>query len=158
MSTYKELRKFDLEDLLFNEEETRIVLKFIFTETHHKDINSLPMSDRLREFAQALLVEAIDALYAVGYVKGLFESVKNPVKSALKIIKIFGKKASQNWFKHATVNDIQNAQVYDFVLDFLGVNFITRLRDFIAKNELDENPGAFLAYEVPTHGIVIRWG
>lgn len=157
MSNYKKLRKFEAEELLFNEEETRIVLKFIFAEMHHKNIDSLPMSDSLREFAQALLVEAIDASYAVGYVHGLFRSVKNPVKGALKILKSFGKEASQHWFKHASVHDLQNAQVYNFVLNSLG-KFVIDLQDFIAKNELDENPGAFLAYKVPTHGIVIRWG
>jgi len=158
MSNYKKLRKFDLEDLLFTETETRIVLKFIFAETHHKDIDSLPMSDRLREFAQALLVEAIDASYAIGYVHGLFRSVKNPVKGALKILKSFGKKASQNWFKHASVHDIQNAQVYNFVLDEVGRQFSRELKIFVTNNQPDEPLGAFLAYKVPTHGIVIRWG
>jgi len=157
MSTYKKLRKFTPEELLFDEEETRTVLKFIFAETHHKDIDSLPMDDRLREFAQALLVEAIDASHAIGYVHGLFISVKNPAKGALKILKTFGKKAKQNWFKHASVHDLQNAKVYNFVLDALA-KFVPRLRDHVAKNELDEKPGAFLAYKVPTHGIVIRWG
>ncbi|MBL1278442.1 MAG: hypothetical protein COB30_020400 [Ectothiorhodospiraceae bacterium] len=158
MSNYKKLRKFDLEDLLFTETETRIVLKFIFAETHHKDIDSLPMSDRLREFAQALLVEAIDASYAIGYAHGLFRSVKNPVKGALKILKSFGKKASQNWFKHASVHDIQNAQVYNFVLDEVGRQFSRELKIFVTNNQPDEPLGAFLAYKVPTHGIVIRWG
>ncbi|MBL1275350.1 MAG: hypothetical protein COB30_004630 [Ectothiorhodospiraceae bacterium] len=157
MSTYKKLRTFDLDELLFDEEETRIVLKFIFAETHHKLIDSLPMSDGLRELAQALLVEAIDASYAIGYVHGLFISVKNPVKGALTILKSFGKEANQNWFKYASVSDLQNAQVYNFVLDFLA-KFLPDLQDFMAKNELDEKPGAFLAYKVPTHGIVIRWG
>ncbi|VAW86305.1 hypothetical protein MNBD_GAMMA18-1799 [hydrothermal vent metagenome] len=157
MRTYKKLRKFTPEELLFNEEETRVVLKFIFAETHHKFIDSLPMSDSLREFAQALLVEAIDASYAIGYVYGLFKSVKNPVKGALEILKSFGKEASQHWFKHASVSDLQNAKVYNFVLVFLG-GFVTHLHGFIAKNELDEKPGAFLAYKVPRHGIVIRWG
>ena len=116
------------------------------------------MDDRLREFAQALLVEAIDASYAIGYVHGLFRSVKNPVKGALKIMKTFGKEASQHWFKHASVHDLQNAQIYNFVKDEVARRFIKRLGDHIAKNELDEKPGAFLAYKAPTHGIVIRWG
>jgi len=158
MSTYKKLRQFTLEELLFNEEETRTVLKFIFSPTHHKLIDSLPMSDYLREFAQALLVETIDASHAIGYVHGLFRSVKNPVKGALKILESFGKKASQNWFKHASVHDIQNAKIYNFVKDEVARRFKYRLELFVTKNELDEKPGAFLAYKVPTHGILIRWG
>ena len=158
MSTYKKLRTFDLDELLFDEEETRIVLKFIFAETHHEFISSLPMNDRVRELAQALLVEAIDASHAIGYVHGLFRSVKNPVKGALTILKNFGKEAKQNWFKYASVSDLQNAKVYNFVLDYIGGYFIEPLHIKVAKNELDEPLGAFLAYKVPTHGIVIRWG
>lgn len=51
MSNFKQLRQFKTEELLFNEEETRIVLKFIFRPADHELIDSLPMSDDLREFA-----------------------------------------------------------------------------------------------------------
>jgi len=116
------------------------------------------MSDRVRELAQALLVEAIDASHAIGYVHGLFRSVKNPVKGALTILKNFGKEANQNWFKYASVSDLQNAQVYNFVLDYMGTHFAKFLPDFLANNdEVDKEMGAFLTYKVPTHGIVIRW-
>jgi len=158
MSSYKKLRQFSAEELLFNEEETRIVLKFIFKPTDHDLIDSLPMTDYLRGFAQGLLVEAIDASHAIGYVRGLFESVKNPVKGALKILKSFGKKASQNWFKHASVTDLQNVKVYNFVLDFIAWKFSRDLKFFVANNQSNEGLGEFLVYEVPTHGIVIRWG
>jgi len=157
VSTYKELRKFGHDELLFNEEETRTVLKFIFAETHHGFIDSLPMNDRVRELSQALLVEAIDASHAIGYVHGLFRSVKNPVKSALTILKNFGKEANQSWFKYASVHDLQNTQVYNFVLGALG-KFIKPLHIMVTKNEMDKPLGEFLAYKVPTHGIVIRWG
>ncbi|MCF6338840.1 MAG: hypothetical protein L3J84_12965 [Gammaproteobacteria bacterium] len=53
------------------------------------------MSDSLREFAQGLLVEAIDASYAIGYIHGLFRSVKSPVKGALKILKLWKKGQSE---------------------------------------------------------------
>jgi len=36
--------------------------------------------------------------------------------------------------------------------------FIDLLRVSVTKNELNEKPGAFLVYKVPTHGIVKRWG
>ncbi len=158
MSSYKKLRQFSTEELLFDEEETRTVLKFIFKPTDHDLIDSLPMTDYLRGFAQGLLVEAIDASYAVGYVRGLFISVTNPVKGGLKILKSFGKKASQNWFKHASVHDLQNVKVYNFVLNFIAEKFRDILQILLTKNEPDEKPGAFLAYKVPSSGIVKRWG
>jgi len=115
------------------------------------------MTGYLRGFAQGLLVEAIDASHAIGYVQGLFRSVKNPVNGALKILKNFGKKANQNWFKYASVTDLQNAKVYNFVLDFIAEKFRKPLQLLLTKNELDEKPGAFLAYKVPSPGIVKRW-
>lgn len=99
MSNFRHLRQFKPEELLFNEDETRIVLKFIFAPTDHELIDSLPMSDALREFAQGLLVEAIDASYAVGFVKAIQESAANPTKGAREILKSFAKKAAIHWFK-----------------------------------------------------------
>lgn len=158
MSSYKKLRQFSAEELLLNEEETRTVLKFIFKPTDYDLIDLLPMTDYLRGFAQGLLVEAIDASHAVGYVYGLFTSVKNPVKGTLKILKNFGKKASQNWFKHASVHDLQNAKVYNFVLDYIAQYFREHLRLLLTQSELDEKPGAFFAYKAPSSGIVKWWG
>lgn len=92
MSNYRYLRQFKQDELLFSEDETRIILKFIFKPADHELIDSLPMNDHLRSFSQGLLLEAIEASYAVGYVRGLFESAANPTKGAVKIIKSFGKK------------------------------------------------------------------
>nr|MDC2855734.1 hypothetical protein [Ningiella sp. W23] len=90
--SFKQLRKFSKDELLFDEKETRVVLKFIFKPADHKLIDSLPINDRLKGFAQGLLVEAIDASYSVGYVKAIFESTANPTKGAMAIIKTFAKK------------------------------------------------------------------
>lgn len=157
MSSYKYLRQFKQDELLFNEDETLIVLKFIFKPSDHELIDSLPMSDYLRGFAQGLLIEAIDASYAVGYVKGLFESTANPTKGAMKIIKSFGRKAASHWFKNASVHDLQNVKIYDFVRDSIARSFKTKLRDFLASNKLEDRLGAFVAYQTPAQGIVKRW-
>ena len=154
MSRFKELRQFKTEELLFNEEETRIALKFIFKPTDHALIDSLPLSDRLREFAQGLLVEAIDASYAVGFVKALREAAANPAKGAREILKSFGRKASKLWFKHATVHDLMNVKVYQFVLDALARSFRNTLPDYFAGARPNKPVGAFVAYQIPTHGIL----
>ncbi len=158
MSNFKQLRQFKAEELLFNEEETRIVLKFIFRPTDHALIDSLPMSDGLREFAQGLLVEAIDASYAIGFVTALIEGTANPAKGAREILKSFGKKASKLWFKHATVHDLMNVKVYQFVLDVLVLSFRKRLvLDFVAGATPNKRIGAFLAYQKPAHGMLKVW-
>lgn len=154
---YKGLRQFKPEELLLNEDETRVVLKFIFTSTDHPLIDSLPMSDGLREFAQGLLVEAIDASYAVGFVRALHEVTANPTRTAREILKDFGKKAFKLWFKHATVHDLQDVRVYEFVLHEIARRFRLRLSEFAAGVGMNKRRGAFLAYQKPERGIVKIW-
>ncbi len=52
----------------------------------HGLIEGLEINDRIREFAQGLLLEAVDASYALGFVHSLFGSVFNPGAGAKKII------------------------------------------------------------------------
>lgn len=158
MGNYKYLRKFKQDELLFSEEEARIILKFTFKPADHELIDSLPMNDYLRGFSQGLLLEAIDASYAVGYVKGLFESTANPTKGAVQIIKSFGRKAASHWFKNASAQDLQNVKIYDFVRDEIAVRFRLMLRDFMAAIEIDKQVGAFLSYKSPSQGFLKRWG
>lgn len=158
MSNYKQLRQFTSEELLFNEEETRTVLKFIFNPVDHKLIDSLPMSDYLRGFAQGLLIEAIDASYAVGYVATIFRNTANPIKGAISILKSFGKKAAKHWFKHASAHDLQDVKIYDFVRERIVIGFRSKLRDFSAGLKLDGKSGAFLAYKMPSQKQMKSWG
>lgn len=96
MAKYKQLRKFKKDELILNEEETRIVLKFIFEPADHGIIESLTVNDTVREFTQGLLIEAIDASYVIGFVEAIFRSATNPTKGAIKILKSFGKKQQKN--------------------------------------------------------------
>jgi len=148
--SFKQLRKFQKNELLFDESETIIILKFIFKPSDHSLIESLPMNDQLRGFAQGLLLEAIDASYAVGFIHAIFESTTNPTQGARKIILTFGKKAAIHWFKHASVNDKQKVKIYGFVRDNLARSFKVVLANFIAKIHVKEPFSARIAYNVPT--------
>lgn len=158
MAQYKQLRKFKKEELIFNEEETRIILKFIFEPADHGFIESLNVNDAVKEFAQGLLIEAIDASYAVGFVEAIFRSTTNPTKGAIKILKSFGKKAAIHWFKHATVNDLQDVKVYEFVRLEIARRFRSPLRILASTASLKKQPGAFLAYNKPSNGLSKAWG
>lgn len=158
MAKYKHLRQFKQEELLFNEEETRVVLKFIFEPVDHALIESLTVNDSVRGFAQGLLIEAIDASYAIGFVEAIFRSTTNPAKGAIKILKSFGKKAKKHWFKHALVHDLQDVKVYEFVRLEIARRFRTPLRILASTASLEKQPGAFLAYEKPTCGFSKAWG
>jgi len=157
MADFRQLHQFQPDQLLYNEEETIVILKFIFEPADHTLIDSLPISDYLRGFSQSLLVEAIDASYSVGYVEGTFRSAANPTKAAFAVIKTFARKSSIHWFKHASVHDLQNIKVYDFVRKYIAQKFRHQLRDFIASTKLNERLGAFLAYKAPSDGNVVLW-
>lgn len=122
MASLVTLRKFSPDELLFNEDETRQILKFFF-KSQQQTIKQLTVNDTVREFAQGLLVEAIDASNAMGYVQALFKSVANPTAGAKKVITKFAKKASKNWFKHAKPKDLLNVEIYETVRSRLEINF-----------------------------------
>lgn len=155
---YKQLRKFNEEELLFNEEETIIILKFIFEPTDHGTIESLTVNDAVREFSQGLLLEAIDASYAIGFVAAIFRSTTNPTKGAIKILKSFAKKAALHWFKHASVTELQNVKVYDFVRLEIARRFRSPLRILASTASLEKQPGAFLSYNKPSNCLAKVWG
>ncbi|WDE03451.1 hypothetical protein SG34_018905 [Thalassomonas viridans] len=158
MTKYKQLRQLSADELLFNEQETRIILKFIFKPADHELIDSLPMDNYLKGFAQGLLVEAINASYAVGYVEAIFRSTANPTQGAVDVLKKFGREASKLWFKHASAHDLQDVKIYDFVRDHIALAFRSTLRNFLADVELGESPGAFIVYKMPTQGHIKVWG
>ncbi len=143
------LRKFMAEELLFNEEETRIILKFIFKPTYHSHIETMVMTDRLRSSAQALLVEAIDASYAIGFIERLLKRM-HPTKGAIPLIRSFGAKASAHWFKHAKPYDLRSIKVYEFVLDRISLNFGSYLSNGMLSKVIQKNQFHLISYKKPT--------
>lgn len=123
MSRYNQLRKFKEEELFFDEEETRIILKFIF-KRRDAYIDKLNIDDRLRGFAQGLLIEAVDASYALGFVDALFRSTINPTAGAKKILIKFGKKSFKHWFKHASAKDMMHIKIYERVREQIESKFV----------------------------------
>lgn len=90
------------------------------------------------EFAQALLVEGIDASYKMGYVESLFRAVagKGKIKD---IIKDFGKKALKHWFNHATEDDLRNAKIYKKVRNEARRNFNSAWLQYVEERHNDNN-------------------
>ena len=70
---------------------------------------------RDREFAQALLVEAIDASRSMWYIQTLYKSASKPSSSAESIIKSFAKKALTRWFKSKVAGKEAKVVIYDSV-------------------------------------------
>lgn len=101
----------------------------------------------LREFAQGLLVEAIDASYAMGFIEALGRSLMSPRPGVRSIIKKFGKKASRHWFKHATASDLRKIEIYQVIRRELARGFgrILQMHRNGTAGNLKVN-AAFIAY------------
>lgn len=125
-ATYVGLRKFNHDELIFDKEETIIILQFIFKGyISEARLKTLDVTDNAREFAQGLLVEAVDASYAMGFIEAIFKTSVNPSVGARKILKKFGKKALKQWFKHANPKDLLHVKIYEIVRKQLADNFRT---------------------------------
>ncbi len=132
-TTHVGLREFEARELLFDEEESKTILKFLFKgAVSESQIESMQVTDRVRGFAQGLLVEAVDASYAMGYIEALFRASVNPTGGAAKIMKSFGKKAVKHWFKHATAADLRDIKIYESVRLRLAINFKSIMLMFIS--------------------------
>jgi hypothetical protein len=148
------LRKFTESELLFDEAETRLILKFIF-KNKHSLIDGMQITNKVREFAQGLLVEAVDASYALGYVEALFRATANPAAGVRKILKKFAKKAIKHWFKHATADNLMDIKIYEVVRNQLAYNFgrILVLHSNGLAKKSQEN-AAYVAYQSTMDGSV----
>lgn len=116
------LRNFSESELIFDETETKDILKFFFQHLRHR-VDAATITIELRNFAQGLLVEAIDATYALGYIEIIWRTSYNPGNGMLKALAKVGRKAAKHWFKHATQNDLLKAKVSSGVRDQLAHSF-----------------------------------
>jgi len=156
MNKQVHLKKFKTNELIFNEEETIVILKFIF-KNQHNNIDLLNVTDPVREFAQALLVEAVDSSYAFGFVDALFRSVTNPRAGVKKVLTKFGKKALKHWFKHAKAQDLMSIKIYDKVRGQLAWKFGRVLLMHVnGVAKLNDNHLGMLAFNSSDSKIV--WG
>jgi len=66
----KLLRNIPQDELIFNDSETRDILKFFFPE-RDSQIKTLKIDDKIREYAQGILVKAVAADYQVEIAWGI---------------------------------------------------------------------------------------
>lgn len=101
-------------DLIFDEMETRRILKFFWPDLASR-IDTLNIDNNARRLAQTALIAAVDGSYAMGFVEALLKSLSRPSKS----LSAFGKKLARNFarhqFKHATQTDLEDVRIYENV-------------------------------------------
>lgn len=114
MSIY--LRHFTPDELLFDQQECFAILQFFFV---HPGIQAAELTVEDRSFAQALLVEAIDASYKMGYAEVIFRTFfgKSPTswRSVALLAARFVKGNVQHWFKYAKKDDLRDPKIYESV-------------------------------------------
>lgn len=147
------LHHFNEGELVFDENETKEILKFFFLSLRQR-IELTAMTTELREFAQGLLVEAIDATYALGYVEVIFKTFYNPGHGMAKVLSKAGGKLAKHWFKHATQRDLIKAKISSRVRDQLAQNFasvLLMMLDGIAKaTQIRSTHIAYVDYGEPS--------
>ncbi|HEY5801031.1 MAG TPA: hypothetical protein VIT92_12475 [Burkholderiaceae bacterium] len=116
------LRSFSEQELIFDEQETREILTFFFRYARER-IANISINDEARNFAQGLLVEAIDATYALGYIQIVLQTYYNPGQGIKKILMKIARKAAHHWFKHAQSTHLTKAKISERVRDRLALNF-----------------------------------
>jgi hypothetical protein len=89
-----QLRHFSRAEIYLSEMEAGEILTFFGLST-----SGIAIELQDREFAQALLVEAIDASNEMGIISSLFSSSANPTSSVRSIITQFVAKSMLRWFR-----------------------------------------------------------
>jgi hypothetical protein len=117
------LKHFKSDEIKISRENAQRILVFFFG----KNVPSPEsLSNEDMSFAQALLLEAIDKSYAMGYVEALFNSFYMKIPMDIQeMVKDFMKQAARNWFDHATGKDFSNPKIYDSVRVMICNNFST---------------------------------
>ena len=120
------LRHFTKDELLLSQQDASRVLRYFFP------AHPLPpgeLTDEDIEFAQALLLQAVDSSTEMGYVQILFDKFYAKPPSDFSFLedlaKTFCKRAVRNWFRHATREDLADPEIYDSVRATISWKFGT---------------------------------
>lgn len=118
-----QLKTFRADELILDDAETKEVLKFFFP-SEGTSIDSTPMTVELKSFAQGLLVTAVDATYAMGWVELTFRWAAKPTSGIKKALQKLAKKGAKYWFKHLKNNQsLGDIEIYETVRIQLSRSF-----------------------------------
>jgi len=110
-----QLLHFKPSEIILSDQEVIATLNFFFPAVPFRREELTP---EVRSFAQALLVEAVDRSYEMGFIDKLSEVfLYRPVVDFVKLksmIEDFLKKAAKHWFQHFK-GDITKLKIYESV-------------------------------------------
>lgn len=131
------LPELDASQLLFDESETRAILRFFRPGLIPKINTFTPVDDEVRKLSQALLMVAIESSYAMGYVDILFAVVGGGGRPGFPGLQAMGRKLAMryaaHWWKHTRQKDLMNVRIYDTVRRTIERNFASVIELLVAE-------------------------
>lgn len=121
MSNSGQLRRFSRSELVLTHQEAWQVLVFFFG----GNAGTTPrwLTDDDRSFAQALLVEAVDASQRMSWIQTLWSSTAKPGASITGVLAKLALKAGRDWLSSRKPTDFKNAKIYTMVKNELTRRF-----------------------------------
>jgi hypothetical protein len=141
------LPELEASQLVFDDRETRAILRF-FWPVHSQKINELPsMDDDFRKLAQGLLIVAIDSSFAMGFIDILFDVLRGGGQPGFPGLRSMGKKLARkyiaHWWKHTRPQDLEAVRIYDSVREAIALNFRTVIALMLAEHTSTNIGAAF---------------
>ncbi|WP_068634672.1 hypothetical protein [Thauera butanivorans] len=127
------------DELIFDDEETRLILKFFWPEQASR-INAMVVTNDARRLAQGVLMASIDASHAMGFIAALFKSTAGPSASLQQIARKFVRSALQHHFKHARAKDLEDIQIYESIRREVSRSCRSRFEQVVNGMELSLIP------------------
>jgi len=127
MTTVIHLRNFADDELLFTEEETRDVLIFFFP-SQESATRNVEITNQHKNFAQGLLVAAIDATCAIRTLRDIFSGAYMPANSMRSALSKLGQAGAKQWFAYATEKDLVNAKISETIRRKMSLQFGTEYK------------------------------
>ena len=115
------LKKFSGDEIVLSNQEAWQVLVFFFG--GNAGISPAALTDNDRSFAQALLLEAIEASEAMSWIETLYNSAMKLKPDVKDILKSMAKKFVKDWFKKATKKTLEDPTIYQSIKNSLTRNW-----------------------------------
>lgn len=127
-------------DLVYSEDETRQIFKYFYPDLAG-DIDKCKIDNTGIALAQTMVLAAVDATYAMSYVKAALDIVmgnaRKPSRDILKLIRKAAEKMGKNYLRHAkNKNDLKDPTIYDSVRMSTALTFKSYANDYISGARL----------------------
>ncbi len=139
-------------DLIYDEAETRQILKF-FWPNDAVAIDAMSITNDARRLAQTALIAAIDGSYAMGYLEKLLQGITRPSKGIGALAKRLARNFTRHWWRHAQPRDLEDVRIYESVRSSLAQNLRKRLEDVKNGLALQRGPHPLYVHVQPANKI-----